>query len=81
MCSLLGGLIIITGLYLVVWGKSRERKVDVVGENMKDFSTYGTSMVDSTETGKDLREPLLLVDGRSSNETLNLSMEGLLMKP
>lgn len=68
--SLIGGFFIIIGLYLVVWGKSRERSLGILAESIKDFPTYQPALISSTEAEERLSEPLL--DGgstfRSSNE-------------
>lgn len=43
MCRIIGAIFIVTGLYLVVWGKGEERKLDEEKPSVSENDSNGES--------------------------------------
>lgn len=61
MCRIIGAVLIISGLYLVLWGKSEEAKLAKQKMAIQPAPDHGSNRAvsDSAKTASSLTQPLL----------------------
>jgi len=70
--SIVGGVVVVTGLYLVVWGKSKEQKAMMSDESPQKISQQGQQQLPITvpkiDVNDDNKPQLVIIEDQTSTE-------------
>lgn len=71
--SIVGGVVVVTGLYLVVWGKSKEQKNVMMSESPQKISQQLPITVPQIDDNENNNKPQLVIIG---DQTSNVEVKG-----